>query len=785
MKELWNKRERVYSAYRNYRDYRDYSAHRHNSSRWLLTGMLALAGILSLGATEADSLKVVDIEAVTIVSQPKTHAPLREQPLATTLVGAEMLREHSVQSVKGLSGLTPNLFIPNYGSSLTSAIYIRGIGSRINSPAVGLYVDNVPYPDKAAFDFQFADVERADVLRGPQGTLYGRNTMGGLVMLYTRNPLRSPGTEVQMEGATADMSLRLGVTHRRRVNERMGLSANGYLREVRGTRRNHTTHRWADPKRSAGINLRALCLPTEEVRMDLTLGFDHTDEGGYAYQYNGPLTDDGGQYDHLTGKISNNRAHGYRRDMLNAAAHIQWQADAFTLSSVTGYQGIDDDMRIDQDFLPDDIFTLRQEQRIHTLTQELTMKSLPHRRWQWVTGMSGMWQWNKADAPVDFYGDGVEMIQRAMDEGMQGTDMRVELTDERLHIPGLFSTPVQSLALFHQSDLHLTERLTLTAGARLDHEWQAIDYDSHTSVNTLFTGMGLTETPGVKTVEYKGIFRKQQTHLLPRLALTLRTGAGSLYASVAKGLRSGGYNMQMFSEIIQQSFRSEALTKEEVRQQINYDPEWSLNYEVGTHLDLLEGTLRTDASLFLIDTRNQQVSRFTDNGLGRILVNAGRARSWGGELTMQAQPTTRLSLTIGYGYTHATFTRYDGGTSAEGLRTDYTGHRVPFAPEHTVSAGARYTIGLPTRPMGIERITLRGDYQGAGRIWWTEANDICQPYYHQLHAGLTLHFPWVEVDLGGRNLTDTAYDTFRFHSMGRDFSQRGRPREVTIRLAIH
>lgn len=747
--------------------------------------MLALAGILSLGATEADSLKVVDIEAVTIVSQPKTHAPLREQPLATTLVGAEMLREHSVQSVKGLSGLTPNLFIPNYGSSLTSAIYIRGIGSRINSPAVGLYVDNVPYPDKAAFDFQFADVERADVLRGPQGTLYGRNTMGGLVMLYTRNPLRSPGTEYVVGGASADMSYYASANARYRLSARTGLSLGIHANEARGIHRNPTTDRWAERKEGLGINLRLLHLPTDNLRTDFTLRFDHTDEGGYAYQYNGSLTDDGGQYDHLRGKITNNRPHGYRRDMLNAAAHIQWQADAFTLSSVTGYQGIDDDMRIDQDFLPDDIFTLRQQQRIHTLTQELTLKSLPHLRWQWVTGVSGMWQGNRTEAPVDFYGDGIAMIQQAMDEGMQGTGIRVELTDERLHIPGLFSTPVQSLALFHQSDIRLGERLTLTAGLRLDHEWQAIDYDSHTSVNTLFTGMGLTETPGVKTVEYKGISRKQQTHLLPRLALTLRTGAGSLYASAAKGLRSGGYNMQMFSEIIQQSFRSSELTEEEVRQQINYDPEWSLNYEVGTHLDLLEGQLRTDASLFLIDTRDQQVSRFTPEGLGRILVNAGRARSWGGELSVQAQPTTHLSLTIGYGYTHATFTRYDGGTSDEGLRIDYTGHRVPFAPEHTVSAGARYTIGLPARPMGLSRITLRTDYQGAGRIWWTEANDAHQPYYHQLHAGVTLHFPRVELDLCGRNLTDTAYDTFRFHSMGRDFSQRGRPREFTIRLTIH
>lgn len=744
-----------------------------------LTIMLALAGILSLGAREADSVRVVDMEAVTIVSQPKTHAPLRQQPLAATLVGAEMLREHRVESVKGLSGLTPNLFIPNYGSSLTSAIYIRGIGSRINSPAVGIYVDNIPYTEKAAFDFPFMDVERADVLRGPQGTLYGRNTMGGLVMLYTRSPLRSPGMEVAIGGASADMSCQASVNGRYRLTERTGLSFGAHVNGARGIRRNVSTDRWAERKENMGVSLRLLHLPSERMRTDFTLRYDRTDEGGYPYQYNGAVEEDGGRFDHLKGRISNNRPHGYRRDLLNAAAHLQWQTDAYTLSSVTGYQWVGDDMRIDQDFLEADIFTLRQRQRIHTVNQELTMKSPARRRWQWVTGLGGMLQWTRANAPVDFYTDGVEMIQQAMDEGMKDAPVRVQLADERLHIPGLFHTPVRSIALFHQSDIRLNDRLTLTAGLRLDHERQAIDYDTRTTVNTLFTGMGLVDMPGQKTVDYTGDFHKRQTHLLPRLALSYETGAGRIYASASKGLRSGGYNMQMFSEIIQQSFRSEALTKEQVRQQINYDPEWSLNYEVGTHLTLLGGRMTMDMALFLISTRDQQVSRFTPEGLGRILVNAGRARSQGGELSVTALPARDLSLTLHYGYTHATFTRYDGGTSDSGEQTDYTGNRVPFAPEHTLALGARYDIHLAAKPLGLNRITLRADYQGAGRIWWTEANDICQPYYGQLHAGLALHFPWGEVDLGGRNLTDTAYDTFRFHSMGRDFSQVGRPRDFT------
>ena len=98
------------------------------------------------------------------------------------------MQANQVNSVKRLSGLIPNIFIPEYGSKLTTSIYIRGIGSRINTPAIGLYVDNIPYIDKSAFDFNYSDIERIDVLRGPQGTLYGRNTMGGLIKDSTNIP---------------------------------------------------------------------------------------------------------------------------------------------------------------------------------------------------------------------------------------------------------------------------------------------------------------------------------------------------------------------------------------------------------------------------------------------------------------------------------------------------------------------------------------------------------------------------------------------------------------------
>lgn len=86
--------------------------------------------------------------------------------------------------------------MPDYGSKLTSPVYIRGIGSKINAPSIGLYVDGIPYFEKSAFDFDFNEVDRIEVLRGPQGTLYGRNTMGGIINVYTKSPLKYEGTNV-------------------------------------------------------------------------------------------------------------------------------------------------------------------------------------------------------------------------------------------------------------------------------------------------------------------------------------------------------------------------------------------------------------------------------------------------------------------------------------------------------------------------------------------------------------------------------------------------------------
>ena len=154
---------------------------------WLAM-MLLTAGVTRAESVLSDSSKVYDIDEVIIVSQPKEAFRLRQQPLSSNTFGNFELNRLGAHDLREVAAYVPNFVMPNYGSRLSSAIYVRGIGSRVNSPAVGVYMDGIPVMSKSAFNLHNYQLSRIDVLRGPQGTLYGQNTEGGLIRLYSRNP---------------------------------------------------------------------------------------------------------------------------------------------------------------------------------------------------------------------------------------------------------------------------------------------------------------------------------------------------------------------------------------------------------------------------------------------------------------------------------------------------------------------------------------------------------------------------------------------------------------------
>jgi outer membrane receptor protein involved in Fe transport len=159
-----------------------------------------------------------------------------------------------------------------------------------------------------------------------------------------------------------------------------------------------------------------------------------------------------------------------------------------------------------------------------------------------------------------------------------------------------------------------------------------------------------------------------------------------------------------------------------------------------------------------------------------MMTNAGRTRSFGAEVSLRAELHRNLHAWASYGYTNARFRRFVDGTE------DYAGNHIPYAPEHTLSVGATYSV--PLSVSWAERFVVEANCTGAGRIYWNEANDLSQPFYALLGGSLGIEGRRWAVSAWVRNATQTPYDVFYFASMGNRFLQRGRPCTFGARVAL-
>ena len=773
-----------------------------------------LAASFSLRAEEADTLRTVQMDELVIVATPKETRALRELPVTYSHLSQQTMRAKQVTGIKSLTGLVPNLFIPDYGSRLTTAVYIRGIGSRINTPAVGLYVDNIPYIDKSAFDFNYADIEQVEVLRGPQSMLYGRNTMGGLIKIQTKSPFTYQGTDIRLGAATYG-DYNASLTHYHRISSRFAFSAGGFYEHGGGFFKNsYKDNGRIDRSDAGGGRLHAMFLPSDNLKLDVNLSYEYSDQGGYPYYYLGTVAPSEETPDYV-GQIAYNDPSGYRRSLLNGGLNIEWHTPDFTASFITGFQHLDDRMAMDQDFTPRDIFTLVQEQRSNTVSEEIVFKSNPGRRWQWTTGAFGFYQGLETSAPVLFKRQGIQELivdnaNAAFPSTPQAPQMALSIHNDRLLIGGDFSTPQMSGAVYHQSTWNdiLVEGLSFSAGLRLDYEKMWLDYRSVADPIdfgfSLAMGNMQMEDPDMQALSsLVGKMKHDYLQLLPKFSVQYEwKHDNNVYVTVAKGYRSGGYNIQMFSDLVQSQFingMKEGLLQSpvfgkfasmissmmpeahiDVKGTALYRPEYTWSYEAGTHLTGWGDRLRADLAVFLMNTRDQQVSQFSENGMGRVTRNAGRSRSLGAEAAVVARLTDALTLNVGYGYTRATFRDYqtlDGDDEPVNLR----GRVVPFIPRHTLNVGGEYVFTLKPRSL-FEHIRLNADYNAAGRIYWTEDNRASQPFYGTLNARLSLEKGLGAVAFWVRNALDKDYASFYFESMGNKFMQRGRPVQAGVEL---
>ena len=733
---------------------------------FLMAAVALIAAATPEGTGDTLSLSEVTVTAI------KQGADLRTQATALSVINRQEAERNHVQSLKSAADLVPNLFIPDYGSRMTSTVYVRGIGTRIDQPAMGLTIDNVPVLTKENYDFDLMDIARMEMMRGPQNTLYGRNTLSGVMNIYTLSPLNYQGTRAVVEGASHG-TWRVGASHYMLLNDGLGLSLSAQYGSTRGEFTNRYNGKRCDWERQFSARAKVEWRNQNGWYISNVASITTGRQGGYPYEWV------------ETGEIAYNDTCFYRRTSVIDGLTVLKSLDAFTLSSITSYQYLDDNMTLDQDFTVKDYFTLTQTRREHAVTQDFIARS--HERavgYNWLVGLSGFYRRYRMDAPVNFYDYGIEQfIEKHVNEAIP--EYPIVWDSRSFELGSHFTSPSCGVALYHEST-YPWGQWTLQAGLRLEYEHAKLNYRSvtHTGYTTYVKATGAVFSHEPIDIDEQGTLNKDFFDVLPHVNLTWHPWAGKnhiIYLAVSRGSKAGGFNTQMFSDVLQQRLMKKLGIglQYDVDKMVGYKPEKAWNYELGGHFECWQGRVQSDLDVFFMDCRDRQLTVFPPGNItGRMMTNAGKTHSWGAELAMTVTPSELTLLNISYGFTHATFKEFNDG------KVDHNGKRVPYAPMHTLFAEANHSVKV-----GGDRdklLTVAVNVRATGDIWWDEANTLRQPLYALLGASITWKQRHYSLQLWGRNLTDTDYRTFYFVSIQHPFLQHGHGRSLgaTLRLAL-
>ena len=679
----------------------------------LLFLLISIFISVELLASERDSLYSHLYELDEIVIQSiKQDKSLKELPTAVSRISRGIMTRQQLLSTKDLNGFIPNLFIPDYGSKYTSPVFIRGIGSKNGTPSVGLYVDGIPYFEKSAFDFDLSEIESIDVYRGPQGTLYGRNTMGGLIHITTCSPLKHQRTQLHADGGSYNQ-YKVSGSHYGKVNERLGYAVSGKYQRNGGFFTNTYKGEKADKTQSGVARLRMEWMIRPDLKFSATTLYDRSVQGANAY----------GLYDadsHEVGSIAFNGSSYYHRTLSSTGVGLNYQRDRFQLSYQQSLQYTKDKLRQDQDFTTDDrVNSLIGQEQLMT-SGELTLKNQLGRHYRGLTGA------------FVFY---------------QHVEKQVNTFYQKYNTYKNDDVPTTGVAVYHQSVIEKlgVEGLSLTLGLRYDYERATRDFSSWKK----------EETP--KEQHTKQHF----SQWVPKAVLQyLFPNKGQIYASVAKGYKTGGFNTSFMQE------------SEKV-----YKPESSWNYEIGAKHPFWNRRFNAEVALFWIDWSDQHVQQRVDTG-GFMIRNAGKTVSKGVELSMQCNPFNGLMIHMNYGYTHAQFKRYQYSK-----KVDYAGKYLPMVPRHTVSGSMSY--GKPVKHMFFDRYQVTMNFTGNGKTYWHEDNQMAQPFYVVLNAAGSLSWEKVTVGLWAKNLTNTHYMAYLFKASSGTFAQPGKPFTIGANITLN
>ncbi len=659
---------------------------------------------------ETDTIKNYILEEITIKS-PKYSNNVFDIPAAASMLPERFIENNKIDNLTDVSSFVPNFFMPDYGSKLTSPVYIRGVGNRINTPSIGLYVDEVPYFEKAAFNFDFYDIEQIDVLRGSQGTLYGRNAMGGLINITTKKPTKERTTGISADYGNYSQ-FRAGISHNQPIGEKFIVLASLNHISDGGFHENKFNNRKVDKLTSTSGRVKMQFTPSDRFTASLNVQYEDSRQGGYPYALFNTQTN-------TVGDINYEYESYYNRQMLSSGLILNYSASNFDVRSVTSLQSIDDLQVIDQDFTPQALFYANQDQQLNILAQEINIQSKKNETYDWLFGFFGFRQAIDRLAKVEYAPDMLAQSNMPFDE---------------YYITRGYDNINSGAAIFHQSTLYFGD-LSITAGLRVDYEQAQLDYIQDNVINGVPNNMD-------DTASDLDFFE-----ILPKIAFKYSISEYlTPYATIAKGYNSGGFN--------------DTFERDEDRA---FDPEHSWNYEAGIKAKWLQQRIYTNLAIFYIDWTNQQIYQTVPSGTGSMLTNAGKSESKGVELEFKIIPAKNLETWVAAGYNDARFIEY-----VKDSNVDYSGNRIPYVPKFSFNLGANYSVDINSS--WLDRVHLNATYNGTGKHYWNEDNIAFQNYYGLLNHRITFEKDNITVSFWGKNILNENYNSFYFQALGNSYA---------------
>ena len=690
-------------------------------------GLLTTPGLAAAAATPAASPASTEVQEV-IVTATRREEALRNVPVAVTAISGEQAKDSHIGNFGDLPALVPGAtFIATKGQS-TANVQIRGQATTNDAPAlelpVAIFMDDIYYGTLASFDADFYDLAQIAILRGPQGTTFGRNVVGGALQITSQKP------QLGVSDGEVNLTIKEFTPH-----QTAGFEGQGYfnvplgeklaarlaysVKDVDGYMHNYVTGHDLSDQKSFSIRPSLKYQPTDDLTITSFLNYSHENEYASGYTFFGQ-----GSLVAASKAISSSPWASFqdvdgvnRRDIYAGQVKADWERGFGTITAITSYRTLKAYYQDDGDNnpLPANNNSINASREFQ-FSEELRLTSPGGKRLEYVAGLYYSFENLKKSISFGFNGTIPNLFLGSLTKGT----LQNETVTGDAH--------VVSVAPYAEAKFHVTDQVALTVGGRYTVEDKS-GYTHHLN-GSVFYG-----------APFDVQFDHSWSSFTPRAILEYKPHDGLLfYGSASTGFKGGGWSLTSTSP---------------AAAVIPLQPEKSTSYELGAKAQFFERRLSVNIAAYQADTKNLQVRSL----VGPVLTdtNAGQQRVKGIEIETVATPIPGSQIGFNYAYTDAIYSAFKG-CAAGGV--DCTGKKVPFVPENDLTVFAQYRWDLANS--GALTVHVDDAWADKFQVGPTNGQQIAVPFTEKkgiLNASLTYEPPnakW-KVQVWGKNLTNQWY----------------------------